>query len=216
MALRSLVKSSIERLTNLLTPTGFFHRRNAAVIGSLRYLDEALDAQVKSPFFYRPNLGSFFALPRPGEDHSSKRENIFHEAALYLHTQLKYDYGYDLSLLSSNELKDFEAARQKLNTYAEIVELKTNIRDFILDTTRVTSIRRYLTFNLTDYPDLEQNIIETYYNICEQLNDYPEWKEKFVKEAEPKIKIMLDQTKVTEEAHPSNQWRVLTPQKYFK
>lgn len=141
MALSSLVKNLSERL-NYVKDFAFNYRKTH-ILGSLRYLDEALEANAKAPFFIRPNKGDILVLPTPVDDHSYKRENVFHEEALWLH-YVATNWKTDLGRMSAMEAKDYQEAVAKLSQYNDLCEFRKQIRAFVMQVVRVTSIRRYV------------------------------------------------------------------------
>lgn len=192
MALKSLYKSVSDRLC--FYSNWKFNFQKTRVIGSLRYMDEALERFVAAPFHTLQNRGEMLY-----NEHSLKelnhRWNLYHEDALFLN-YIVDKWSFDKSKLSKYELQDYEQAVEKLKKWNEVRVFCEQINWFMGEIRRTIYIRRASSypndFYATYFPELEISIVTRYHDLMSQLKDYPEWAEKVRNEVEPAIKQLAD------------------------
>lgn len=192
MALRSFIKTQSERFCYF--SNWKFNFQKTRVIGSLRYMDEALERFVAAPFLVKFFRDSLFYVDS-GYPEANHRWHLHHEEALFLNYIIN-NWNFDKSKLSKYELQDYEEAVAKLQKWNDVRIFMTQIEGFMKEIRRTIYIRRASSypnnFFASYFPELEINIIGRYHLILEQLKDYPEWKAKIQREVEPVIKQLSD------------------------
>ena len=192
MALSSIGKNISERLNYFANWR--FNFQKTKVIGSLRYIDEALDRMVNAPFFVRYNRREFFWNDY-FYDGGTHRWSLYYEEAQFLNYIIE-NWKFDVSLLYKYEQQDYQLAVEKLKTWKTVLKFMQDVERFVGEIKRVQYMRRVSAFPrqfyMNNFPQLEYSIVIRYHAIMDQLAEYPEWKAKFKEEVEPQIKQLAD------------------------
>lgn len=217
MALSSFAKLLSDRISYLANWK--FNFQKTRVIGSLRYIDEALDNFVKGPFFTRFNKGSFFYMEVGQGDPSGHNQALFYEEALFLNYVIER-WNFDISKLSKYEQEDYLLAVEKLKKWENVRKFMNDVEQFIGEIKRIVTIRRSSSypqqFFIHRFPEYEWSVVSRYHAVLIQLEPYPEWAEKFKKEVEPQLKILADHSPVPLSSYPFKIFKGLDMHKYFR
>lgn len=192
MALSSLYKQFSERLCGF--SNWKFNFQKTRVIGSLTYLDEALEKMSTSPFFVKFNRAEYF-YNSYGAGRTAHRWALFFEEAVFLNSIVNH-WTFDRSKLTPYEAKDYDMAVEKLRTWHDLAHFMRTIELFIGEIKRVYYLRRVSEFPASHFaykfPEYELSIVARYHAVVEKLEPYPEWQAKFKNEVEPVIKQLAD------------------------
>jgi hypothetical protein len=216
MALSSIAKNLSERLSYYANWK--FNFQKTKVIESLRYLDEALERLVSAPFFVRPNRREFF-LNDPFYNGGSHRWALFYEEAQFLNHIIEH-WQFDMSRLSKYEQQDYNLAVEKLKTWKTVLKIMQDGEQFIGEIKRLQYIRRTSRWPQTlytyNFPELEWDIVTRFHVVMQQLEQFPEWREKFKSEVEPQIKQLADMAPIPLSQIPFNVFYGIDLHSYFR
>ena len=212
MALSSFTKNFLERLNYI--SNWKFNFQKTRVIGSLTYIDEALNHFVVDPFFVRPNRGEFFHI-----ESKDIKGTLFHEEAVFLNHIIS-NWKFDISKLSNFEKEDYLLAVEKLQKWKDLQKFAYDTAKFVDEIKRVISIRRCSEhppgFYRTHFPAFEFTIIARYHSALAQLEPYPEWREKFRNEIEPHLKLLADHSPEPIDKLDVDIWKGIDLHQYFR
>ena len=195
-----------------------FNFQKTRVIGSLRYIDEAMNNFATGPFYTRVNRGEYF-YNESGGDTTGDPHALFYEEALFLNHIIDH-WRFDLSKLSKYEQEDYHLACKKLKDWNSVREFMQDAGKFIEEIKRVIIIRRgnnvAQEFFIAPFPEYEWSLVCRYQAILLQLEGFPEWREKFKNEAEGHIKLLADHAPVPLSQYPSEIFVGIDLHRYFR
>mmetsp|Transcript_11084 Transcript_11084/g.16478 ORF Transcript_11084/g.16478 Transcript_11084/m.16478 type:complete len:218 (+) Transcript_11084:13-666(+) len=196
-----------------------FNFQKTRVIGALNSIDEALERYSKSTVLPRINRGETFYIEKARGDDMAHPHALFYEEALFLNHIIKR-WKFDTSKLSKFEQEDYNRAVEKLQEWEKLNNLMTELKHFVKEIKQVIGIRRAVHSTEQSikmgYPLFEESIVNRYKKLLEELEEFPEWKQKVINEVEPNINLLADQTNEASEELEESPFKEMDQHKYFK
>ena len=195
-----------------------FCYQKTRVIGSLRYLDEAMERFVSTPFFVKFNRRAILYYPVARGD-TGTPYGLFYEEALFLNYIVKH-WNFNTSKLSKFELEDYNRAVKKLQEWQDLKSLSKEVKDLVGEMKRIMYFRR-LTHSrrqslMWGYPIFEKEVIAKYDKLIADLKDFPAWQERVKKEVEPILKLVSDQVTFDQDKIGTSPFAQFDKNAYFK
>lgn len=195
-----------------------FCYQKTRVIGSLRYLDEAMERFVSTPFFVRSNKRSLLYYP-PARKDRGIAFGLFYEQAMFLNYIVK-NWQFDTSKLSKYELEDYNLAVKKLQDWENLRQFSKEVRGLGLEIKRIIHFRRLTHSHAQNlvwgYPAFENEVNAKYQKLINDLKDFPAWQERVQKEIEPQIKLLSDQNIYAQDEIAKSPFANFDKNAYFK
>ena len=196
-----------------------FNFQKARVIGSLRYIDEAINNFVTGPFDSKVKRREFFFNETGKGDPSGDPRALFYEEALFLNHIIN-SWSFDQTKLSKYEQEDYHLACKKLKDWNNIRKFMQDTEKFIEEIKRIITIRRshdqLQQFYIAEFPQYEWSLVCRYHAILHQLEPYPEWREKFKIEVEGHINMLAEHSPVPLSQYPLEVFINIDLHKYFR